>query len=147
MHCNSRSRDKCALLRQYIEQSCTSTISFLCSCETFWNLDSRSDLSEYRRWWLCPEERWRCQTGQWIYWSDSHSSPSARSVLVEQLNIADTGHETHSEERDREDDDDDDDDVVFSLFTLIIVWSASTVTRQESINAHPSSIRIPTNKT
>ena len=78
MYCNDRSTDECSLLRQYIDQSWTSTntdqlvstphIPFRFYCDAFWNLDSREDedLDECRQWWMCPEDLWRCQTGQCI---------------------------------------------------------------------------------
>ena len=78
MRCNDRSKDECSPLRQYIEQSWTSmsndqirverSIAFRFYCDTFWNLASREDedLEECRQWWLCPDDQWRCHTGQCI---------------------------------------------------------------------------------
>ena len=78
IHCNDQSTDECSLLRQYLEQSWTSTnrngmraerrIAFRFYCDTFWNLDSGEDedLEECRRWWTCPDDQWRCQNGQCI---------------------------------------------------------------------------------
>ena len=84
MRCNDQSTDECSLLRQYLEQSWTSTnrngtraerrIAFRFYCDTFWNLDSGEDedLEECRRWWTCPDDQWRCQNGQCIdkRWKD-----------------------------------------------------------------------------
>ena len=78
LHCNDRTKEECSVLRQYIDQSWTSTnndqmlstlrIPFRFYCDTFWNLDSRKDedLFECQQWWVCPADQWRCLTGQCI---------------------------------------------------------------------------------
>ncbi|CAF0984607.1 unnamed protein product [Didymodactylos carnosus] len=72
MRCNDRWKDECSLLRQYIEQSWTSTrknergaellIPFRSYYDTFWNLDSKKDedLAECRR---SDDEHW-CSRSQ-----------------------------------------------------------------------------------
>ena len=78
MNCNDREKDECSLLRQYVAQSSGSvndsanisqvSIPFRSYCDTFWNLDLREDenITECREWWICPEDQWRCRTGQCI---------------------------------------------------------------------------------
>ncbi len=78
INCNKMWKDQCEILRQYIENSwmLNSTnqvakqlrIPFRHYCDTFWNLASEEDenVIECREWWICPDEQWRCDTGQCI---------------------------------------------------------------------------------
>ena len=74
--CHNRRQDQCSLLRKYIEQSWTtlhndeihqrSRIPFRSHCDTFEDLQAREDenLRECQRWWICPKDQYRCETGQ-----------------------------------------------------------------------------------
>ena len=76
--CNNRRDDECSSLRQYIEQSWTSStknetsaalrIPFRSYCDTFENLATREDenLRECQHWWICREDQRRCGTGQCV---------------------------------------------------------------------------------
>ena len=78
INCNHYRKDQCVTLRQYIENSWfvneTKEVSqqlkipFRYYCDTFWNLVLRQDenVEECRQWWVCPDEQWRCATGQCI---------------------------------------------------------------------------------
>ena len=78
INCNTQKKDECSLLRQYIAQSWIMVndskirsehrISFRSYCDTFWTLDSREDenLGECQRSWVCPDDQWRCQSGQCV---------------------------------------------------------------------------------
>ena len=80
LNCHQQMKDECSLLRQYVQQSWTSVFvnqsestskdqtSFRSYCDTFWNLPTRDDehLVECQRSWICPKDRWRCETGQCI---------------------------------------------------------------------------------
>ena len=78
MNCNDRRTDECFRLRQYIEQSSSSSnteqaisqfdLSFRSHCDTFWDLDSREDenLRECQESWICASDQWRCPTGHCI---------------------------------------------------------------------------------
>ena len=79
INCKKTAKDQCSLLRQYIKESWLSNnnatgitqqlrIPFRQYCDTFWNLLSREDenTTDCNRWWVCPEDQWRCGTGQCI---------------------------------------------------------------------------------
>ena len=80
MNCNDRSRDECAVLRQYMTQSWRSAlmnkteisserqISFRSYCDSFWDLQSREDenLLECQHGWICAEDQQQCQSGECI---------------------------------------------------------------------------------
>ena len=107
IHCNERVKDECSLLRQYIAQSWTSNnrderrverhIPFRFYCDTLANLASREDedLAECRRWWVCPEEKWRCLTGQcldkeWILdhdWDCADASDEHPTLIAQTQSI------------------------------------------------------------
>ncbi|CAF1672573.1 unnamed protein product [Rotaria magnacalcarata] len=79
--CNKLWKDECRMLREYIEESWILggrneiveqveqvRIPFRSYCDTFWNLASQGDenVTECSDSWVCPEEQWRCDTGQCI---------------------------------------------------------------------------------
>ena len=75
LQCHNQRQDECSLLRKYIRQSATgndiqqrSHIPFRFYCDTFEDLQTREDenLLECQRWWICPEDRFRCSTGQCV---------------------------------------------------------------------------------
>ena len=82
IHCNSVAKSECRFLREYISTSWTSDlhnrsifsltankpIPYRTYCDTFWDLASTNDedLQMCRKWWVCPEDQWRCATGQCI---------------------------------------------------------------------------------
>jgi hypothetical protein len=78
INCNKLWKDQCEILQQYIERSWTfnnvSEVSkqlqlpFRHYCDTVWNLASKEDenLNECQESWICPDEQWRCGTGQCI---------------------------------------------------------------------------------
>ena len=94
--CNTRSKDDCDNLRQYIEMSWSSEntnqstsqlrIPFRAYCDTFWSLASREDenVHECRDWWVCPEDQWQCRSGQCI---------NASWVLDEEYDCSDASDE------------------------------------------------------
>ncbi|CAF1223276.1 unnamed protein product [Adineta steineri] len=80
MKCNSKSKDDCLYIRQYIEASWNvgndsgvslnpaKKIPFRAYCDTFWDFLSKADenTSMCRTWSVCLDEQWRCRTGQCI---------------------------------------------------------------------------------
>ena len=75
LQCHNQRQDECSLLRKYIRQSATgndiqqrSHIPFRFYCDTFEDLQTRDDenLLKCQRWWICPEDRFRCSTGQCV---------------------------------------------------------------------------------
>ena len=79
INCKKSSKDQCHLLRQYVKDSWLPNsnvtgintqlrISFRQYCDTFWNLISSEDenSTDCNQWWMCPDEQWRCGTGQCI---------------------------------------------------------------------------------
>ena len=79
MNCHQTRRDECSPLRQYIEQSSSTSINkteisskyripFRWFCDSFWNLQSKEDEDplQCQQWWICSEDQRRCQSGQCI---------------------------------------------------------------------------------
>ncbi|CAF3380152.1 unnamed protein product [Rotaria socialis] len=76
--CNKLWKDECGMLREYIEKSWILSgtneiveqvrIPFRSYCNTFRNLASQEDenVNECSDAWVCPEEQWKCNTGQCI---------------------------------------------------------------------------------
>jgi Low-density lipoprotein receptor domain class A len=79
MKCREGETSDCSRLRQYIEQSWTSShtdqmtssrrLFLRWYCDTFWDLDMAKDenVDECRKWWICKSGQVRCETGQCFY--------------------------------------------------------------------------------